>query len=108
MPDPINKRLDSIPMRNRDIIKLSNKSLYKANDIIKNKSKKVKKYSVPNSTDSLAVYMNNDAAKSGFKSNWSDISDAAQKKYGKINVSKYNIKKSSGHNAQQARKKYGL
>ena len=103
MPDPINKRLDSIPMRNRDIIKLSNKSLYKANDIIKSKSK-----SVPNSTDSLAVYMNNDAAKSGFKSNWSDISDAAQKKYGKINVSKYNIKKSSGHNAQQARKKYGL
>ena len=62
------------------------------------------KKSVPSSTDSVAVYMRN----SDKRSNWSDVAKAAEKKYGKIDVSKLDIGKDRTINAAQARKKYNL
>ena len=61
----------------------------------------------PDSVDSLAVYMRNDDK----RSNWSDIANAAEKKYGKIDVSKFDIMKQRGISSASsaaARKKYNL
>lgn len=62
------------------------------------------KKSVPSSTDSVAVYMRN----LDKTSRWSGIANAAEKKYGKIDVSKLDISKPRKTNVAEARKKYNL
>jgi hypothetical protein len=58
----------------------------------------------PNSTDSLAVYMrNNNGA-----TIWSKVANAAEKKYGKIDVSGFDIRKPRKTNAKKAFEKYNI
>lgn len=77
------KALDSIPMRNKSIMKIISK---------------------PNTTDSLAVYMTNKDSRSSY----APISKAAQKKYGAIDVKNFNPSKMGNYNVAKARKKYKL
>lgn len=58
----------------------------------------------PNSTDSLAVYMRNNNGASV----WGKVADAAEKKYGKIDVSSFDVTKPRKTNAKKAFEKYGL
>ena len=58
----------------------------------------------PSSTDSLAVYMRN----SDSRSSWSGVANAAEKKYGKINVSNFDVTKKRKTNAAAANAKYNL
>ena len=86
---------------------------------IKNKNKKRNKYTermtymkkrdVPDATDSLAVYMTRDARenKQG-ESNWAGVSDAAEKRYGKIDLSNYNLTRTTHYNMVKAKQKYNL
>lgn len=84
----------------------------KANDSIKKTTigkratgiKNMPPNNTPNATDSLAVYMRN----SDKRSSYTDIANAAEKKYGKIDVSNYDIMKKGQTNVSEARKKYGL
>lgn len=59
---------------------------------------------VPSATDSLSVYMRNSDSRSVYK----PIADAAEQKYGKMDVSGFDITKKRTTNVKQARKKYGL
>ena len=58
----------------------------------------------PNSTDSLAVYMRNNNGASA----WTPIANAAEKRYGKMDVSGFDPVKPRKYNVAKARKKYGL
>lgn len=60
--------------------------------------------SKPSATDSLSVYMRNSDSRSVYK----PIADAAENKYGKMDVSGFDIMKKRDTNVKQARKKYGL
>ena len=58
----------------------------------------------PNSTDSLATWM----YKNDNRTNYADIAKASNKKWGDIDVSKFDIMKERTVNAPKARKKYGI
>ena len=58
----------------------------------------------PSYTDSLAVYNRN----TGGAPAWTPIADAAEKKYGKMNVSKFKPSVYKKADIKGARKKYGL
>jgi len=77
---------------------------------------------VANSTDSLAVYLTRDArnmidpttsepfvnADPTFESNWSEVGDAAEKEYGKLDLSNYKNKPSTRYNMAEGKRKYGI
>jgi hypothetical protein len=58
----------------------------------------------PSSTDSLAVYMRNSDSRSIYK----PIADAAERKHGTIDVSKFDVMKSRTTNVKKTRKNYNL
>lgn len=58
----------------------------------------------PNSTDSLATWMYKDDKRTV----WADIAKAAEKKHGKIDVSKFNIRKDRNTSSDAARREYKL
>lgn len=58
----------------------------------------------PSSTDSLAVYMRNSDSRSA----WKPVADAAEKKYGKIDVSGFDPAKPRKTRAADAFKKYKI
>lgn len=61
-------------------------------------------YNPPSYTDSLAVYNRN----LGGAAAWTPIADAAEKKYGKMDVSKFRPSVYKKVDVKGARKKYGL
>ena len=71
----------------------------------------VKQRTKPDKIDSIAVARSNYARKNlGVDSNWSDIADTVEKKYGKLDLSNYKQPKTGGTSgdAYHKRKEYGL
>ena len=72
-------------------------------------TQRYQKTEVPSYTDSLSVYMQNNAQKQyKMDSSWNDISMAAQDKFGKMNVSNFKPNPKKIHNVEETRAKYNL